>query len=121
MIRWMVTILLRLAPDLADDSLEENEDSGNIGIGAAIISQSMTEEIQKRAKMQFRRLRQLTNELFNCCSGIVNENIKGIKEGSSGVDEIDIKELNEFKVISSNSCKYFLVVSLNACVVNVIA
>ena len=98
MIRWMVTVLLRLAPDLDDDPFGEDENSGNVGIGSAIISESITEEIQEKAKLQFRRLRKLTNELFKCCTGVVDDNIKENADVEREIAEIEMKDLHKLKV-----------------------
>lgn len=95
MVRWMVTALLRLTPDLEDDTFEDDGKSENVvGIGAAIISESVTGEIQERARLQFRRLRKLTDELHRCCAGIINDDVNETKETeTAGIEAKDLKKL----------------------------
>ena len=94
----MVTVLLRLAPDLEEDPLEDENEEDEMGIGAAIVAESTTEEIKQRAQIQFRKLRQLTNDLFDCCAGIVSEPIIGRQGLSKDIAEVEARDLKKMKV-----------------------
>ncbi|XP_065068274.1 axonemal dynein light chain domain-containing protein 1-like isoform X3 [Rhopilema esculentum] len=95
MVRWIVTVLLRLAPDLEED-LFSDEDV-NIGIGAAIISESTTEEIQERGQLLFRLLRQLSGNLYTCCNGIVNNDFQRRHDIGTEMAEVEAKDLKKLK------------------------
>jgi len=95
MVRWMVTILLRLAPNLDGDPLDESESIGNGGVGTAIISESVTEEIEEKAKLQFRSLRRLTRNLYLCCKAIVDNSSK--EYGNVGGVSIDVLDVERIK------------------------
>ena len=101
MVRWMVAVLLRLAPDLDIDPLDDNEENRNSGIGATIISESMTAEIQDRARLQFRHLRKLTNTLYHCCKGIVSDDVNEQNGDEGQIVGIDKQDLNKIKVSNS--------------------
>ena len=89
-------MLLRLAPDLEED-LFSAEDV-NIGIGAAIISESTTEEIQERGQLLFRLLRKLSGNLYTCCNGIVNNNFQRRHDIGTEMAEVEAKDLKKLKV-----------------------
>ena len=97
MVRWMAAILLRLAPNLDGDPVDESESIGNGGVGTAIISESVTEEIEERAKLQFRSLRKLTRTLYLCCKAIVDNSLKDY--GNVGGVTIDVLDVERIKVI----------------------
>ena len=104
MVRWMVTILLRLAPDLDADPLHGYGDIQEAGMSTAIIEESMTAEIQEKAKLLFRCLRRLTTNLHNCCKGIVHDdhqesNGDGDGDGDKKIVGIEARDLHKIKVI----------------------
>lgn len=103
MVRWMVAVLLRLAPDLDADPFNGYVEFQEIGMSTAIIEESMTAEVQEKAKLQFRRLRRLTNNLHNCCKGIVHDDDDD-KESDDGDERkiigIDARDLHKIKVMA---------------------
>lgn len=77
MIRWMITVLLRLTPDMEDKELEEMNEQANdqevdasLG-GGEILLQAVPEEICNRAQQLFAQLREFSIVLTNCCSDLV--------------------------------------------------
>eukprot|EP00794_Sanderia_malayensis_P016078 gene16078-17701_t len=100
MVRWMVTVLLRLAPNTEEDEFKETsdddntDDTFNTGIGATIVSESTLAEIKHRAKIQFTKLTSLTDSLYNCCNGIVSKD-----QNANGDDmaELEAKDLKKMK------------------------
>lgn len=77
MIRWMITVLLRLTPDMEDKELEEineqakdEEVDASLG-GGEILLQAVPEEICNRAQQLFAQLREFSFVLTNCCSDLV--------------------------------------------------
>lgn len=82
MIRWMITVLLRLAPDMEDKDLKNlstiddktNVDS-SIG-GGAILLQSTSEEIMTRANQLFDELRMFSTLLSKCCNDLVFDSMQ---------------------------------------------
>lgn len=77
MIRWMITVLLRLTPDMEDKELEEinketddQEVDASLG-GGEILLQAIPEEICSRAQRLFEELRKFSGLLAKCCSDLV--------------------------------------------------
>jgi len=77
MIRWMITVLLRLTPDMGDKELEEinkqtddQEVDASLG-GGEILLQAIPEEICNRAQTLFAELRKFSVLLTKCCSDLV--------------------------------------------------
>lgn len=77
MIRWMITVLLRLTPDMEDKELEEidkqtgdQEVDASLG-GGEILLQAIPEEICNRAQRLFEQLRVFSVLLTKCCSDLV--------------------------------------------------
>ena len=77
MIRWMITVLLRLTPDMEDKELEEinkqtddQEVDASLG-GGEILLQAIPEEICNRAQRLFAQLREFSVLLTKCCSDLV--------------------------------------------------
>jgi hypothetical protein len=77
MIRWMITVLLRLAPDMQDRDLEQLavvEDKLNVDStigGGEILLQSTSEEILTRANQLFGELKVFSSQLTKCCTDLV--------------------------------------------------
>ena len=77
MIRWMITVLLRLTPDMEDKELEEiNKQTGEQEVdaslgGGEILLQAIPEEICNRAQRLFEQLREFSVLLTKCCSDLV--------------------------------------------------
>lgn len=77
MIRWMITVLLRLTPDMEDKELEEinkqtddQEVDASLG-GGEILLQAIPEEICNTAQRLFAQLREFSVVLTKCCSDLV--------------------------------------------------
>lgn len=73
----MITVLLRLTPDMEDKELEEiseqakdEEVDASLG-GGEILLQAVPEEICNRAQQLFAQLREFSFVLTNCCSDLV--------------------------------------------------
>ena len=77
MIRWMITVLLRLTPDMEDKELEEiNKQTDDQDVdaslgGGEILLQAIPEEICNRAQRLFAELRKFSVLLTKCCSDLV--------------------------------------------------
>ena len=73
MIRWMITILIRLAPDTIDTNLPKGmiDEDKQTGLGAAILIESTSEAIIDRATKLFNWLRSLSDLLSTCCKDLV--------------------------------------------------
>ena len=89
MIRWMVTVLLRLTPDMEDKQLDEinkqtddQEVDASLG-GGEILLQAIPEEICSRAQRLFGELRKFSVLLTKCCSDLV-------------VDLMQVSELRQY-------------------------
>lgn len=69
MIRWLITILIRMAPDNKNNDSLTNEvvEDKMAGLGAAILSESTSEAIINRGTMIFNWLRSLTDIVVACC------------------------------------------------------
>lgn len=77
MIRWMITVLLRLTPDMEDKELEQinkqvddHDVDASLG-GGEILLQAIPEEICNRARGLFGQLREFSVVLAKCCSDLV--------------------------------------------------
>ena len=103
MIRWMVTILLRLAPDLEPNPVSQQTNGGEKQsltqrIGAAIVAESTYDEIKQRAGLLFRQLRRLTNSLTSCSMDFVLENMQKKKDEGDELAEMELNDLKKMKV-----------------------
>ena len=95
----MVTVLLRLAPDIEDNDLEEistQEDlRGSLG-GGEILLESTSQEIKTRASRLAQDLRSSSQTIKNCCSSFVMESMlekKDRYEDDAEVEYNDLKKL----------------------------
>ena len=77
MIRWMITVLLRLTPDLEDKELEhinsqasDQDVDASLG-GGEILLQAVPEEICNRAQALFEEHRKFSAILTKSCSDLV--------------------------------------------------
>lgn len=76
MVRWTITILLRIAPDTkpVDPPNGVIEEDSSTGLGAAILEESTSDSIIHRATMLFNWLRCLTDRIVACTKGVVAQN-----------------------------------------------
>ena len=74
MIRWMITVLIRMAPDTEalDTPIGKIEEDKTCGLGSAILSETTSEVIIDRAIMIFNWLRSLTDLIVGCCKTVVS-------------------------------------------------
>lgn len=97
MIRWMITILLRLAPDMKDVNCadELTKEDKTEGLGAAILSESTSEAIIERATMLFNWLRSLSDLIMSCCKDITSygSKSKDSKNQQEGKGAGDLKKI----------------------------
>ena len=74
MIRWLVTILIRMAPDHKSPKtpIQSAEEDKLTGLGAAILKESTSDAIIERCTMIFNWLRSLTDLIVSCCKDLSN-------------------------------------------------
>ena len=75
MIRWLITILVRMAPDHKNPSspIDSAEEDKLAGLGSAILKESSSEAIMERCTMLFNWLRSLTDLISACCKDLSGE------------------------------------------------
>ena len=96
MIRWLITILVRMAPDHKNPNapIESAEEDKLAGLGSAILKESSSQAIMERCTMLFNWLRSLTDLIVACC--------KDLSDGESNDKQFSV---NAVEVIISNSTK----------------
>ncbi|XP_067017246.1 axonemal dynein light chain domain-containing protein 1-like isoform X2 [Acropora muricata] len=104
MIRWMITVLLRLTPDMEDKELEEineqakdEEVDASLG-GGEILLQAVPEEICNRAQQLFAQLREFSFVLTNCCSDLVIDLMQERRDQGDEHADMDFKDLKRLAV-----------------------
>ena len=82
----MITVLLRLAPDMEDKALHgiAVEDSEFSVGGGEILLQSTSEAIFSRSKRIFEELRAFTSQLTNCCLALVLDHVQKKHDQGNG-------------------------------------
>ncbi|XP_020618075.1 axonemal dynein light chain domain-containing protein 1-like [Orbicella faveolata] len=104
MIRWMITVLLRLTPDMGDKELEEinkqtddQEVDASLG-GGEILLQAIPEEICNRAQTLFAELRKFSVLLTKCCSDLVIDLMQERRDQGDEHADMDFKDLKRLTV-----------------------
>lgn len=104
MIRWMITVLLRLTPDMEDKELEEinketddQEVDASLG-GGEILLQAIPEEICSRAQRLFEELRKFSGLLAKCCSDLVIDLMQEKRDQGDEHADMDFKDLKRLSV-----------------------
>lgn len=104
MIRWMITVLLRLTPDMEDKELEEidkqtgdQEVDASLG-GGEILLQAIPEEICNRAQRLFEQLRAFSVLLTKCCSDLVIDLMQERRDQGDEHADMDFKDLKRLSV-----------------------
>ncbi|XP_032220070.1 axonemal dynein light chain domain-containing protein 1 [Nematostella vectensis] len=99
MVRWMITVLLRLAPDLEDrelDELSKNENradtDSSIG-GGQILLESTSEEIRTRGSGLFDEMRKFSVLLTKCCSDLVIDIMQERRDQGDEHADMEFKDL----------------------------
>ncbi|CAB4034020.1 Hypothetical predicted protein, partial [Paramuricea clavata] len=100
MLRWMITVLLRLAPDVEDRDLEEigTEDDlkGALG-GGEILMESTSQEIKTRAGRLAEDLRTYSKVIKECCGSIVMESMMEKKDRYEDDAEVEYNDLKRIE------------------------
>ena len=103
-IRWMVTVLLRLVPDLEDKQLDEiNRETEDLGVdaslgGGQILLESTSEEIVNRVRTLSEELRKFSTTLTKCCSDLVIDLMQEKRDAGDEHAELDFKDLGRVSV-----------------------
>lgn len=104
MIRWMITVLLRLTPDMEDKELEEinkqasdQEVDASLG-GGEILLQAIPDEICNRAQRLFAQLRDFSVVLTKCCSDLVIDLMQERRDQGDEHADMDFKDLKRLAV-----------------------
>lgn len=104
MIGWMITVLLRLTPDMEDKELEEinkqtddQEADASLG-GGEILLQAIPEEICNRAQRLFEELRKFSGLLTKCCSDLVIDLMQERRDQRDEHADMDFKDLKRLSV-----------------------
>lgn len=99
MIRWLITILVRMAPDHKNPNspIDCAEEDKLAGLGSAILKESSSEAIMERCTMLFNWLRSLTDLISACC--------KDLSNGESNDDQLSSPVNTVVEELISNSAK----------------
>lgn len=104
MIRWMITVLLRLTPDMEDKEMDEidkqtgeQEVDASLG-GGEILLQAVPEEICNRAQRLFEQLREFSVVLTKCCSDLVIDLMQERRDQGDEHADMDFKDLKRLAV-----------------------
>lgn len=89
MIKWMVQVLLRLAPDRPDHSAEARD--------AVLLGSTTVAELNANAKSLFQRLFNFSAYVTQCCSGIVNEHVQQKITEQDDDPERELRELHKLQ------------------------
>ena len=110
MIRWLITILIRMAPDYKSSNtpIKGVEEDKMMGLGSAILKESTSEAIVDRCTMIFNWLRSLTDLIVLCCKHLGDDGARKdiIPVEFKAVDEMvhdSAKDAVELEVRSSRS------------------
>ncbi|KAL3870210.1 hypothetical protein ACJMK2_038289, partial [Sinanodonta woodiana] len=85
MVRWMVQVLLRLAPDKKGNSKEASE--------MALLSSTTISQLHQNAKTLFEQLESFSKYVSLCCGGIVLENTQERRDKMEEDAEHELKDL----------------------------
>ncbi|XP_060065790.1 axonemal dynein light chain domain-containing protein 1-like [Ylistrum balloti] len=89
MVRWMVQMLLRLAPDREDNSKEASE--------MALLGSAPLGELHAKIKTLFEQLEMFTNYVALCCSGIVMDNTQVRRDNMEDNADHELKDLHRLR------------------------
>lgn len=89
MIRWMVQILLRLAPDREGNSKEAGE--------MALLGSESFSQLHQNAKSLFEKLQMFSYYVIQCCSGIVMENTQARRDQMEEDADHELRDLQKLK------------------------
>ncbi|XP_059177935.1 axonemal dynein light chain domain-containing protein 1-like isoform X2 [Physella acuta] len=89
MVKWMVQILLRLAPDKEGNSKEAGE--------MALLGSASIPQLTEVAKTLFEALENFSNSVTLCCNGIVMENTQRRLENNEDNADHEQKDLKRLK------------------------
>ncbi|KAL5011861.1 hypothetical protein ScPMuIL_010412 [Solemya velum] len=87
MVRWMVQILLQLAPNRADTSKEASD--------SALIGSWTIGELQAHAKTLFDQLDDFSKNVSGCCDGIVRDNTQERRDNMEEDAEYELRNLEK--------------------------
>ncbi|XP_033732804.1 axonemal dynein light chain domain-containing protein 1-like isoform X2 [Pecten maximus] len=89
MVRWMVQMLLRLAPDREDNSKEASE--------MALLGSAPLSDLHAKIKTLFEQLEMFTNYVALCCSGIVMDNTQVRRDNMEENADHELKDLQRLR------------------------
>lgn len=89
MVRWMVQMLLRLAPDREDNSKEAGE--------MALLGSAPLSDLHSKIKSLFEQLEMFTNYVALCCSGIVMDNTQVRRDNMEDNADHELKDLQRLR------------------------
>ncbi|KAL4218861.1 Axonemal dynein light chain domain-containing protein 1 [Mactra antiquata] len=89
MIRWMVQVLLRLAPDKEGNSKEAGE--------MALLGSATLNELHQGAKSLFEQLQMFSDYVVQCCNGIVMDNTQRRRDQMEENADHELKDLQRLK------------------------
>ena len=98
MVRWTITILLRIAPDYEATDCPNGliEEDSSMGLGAAILEESTSECIINRGVLLFNWLRSLTDLVVSCLQGVIKQNRLQMKSDDQVNNQRDLKKIEVF-------------------------
>ncbi|XP_014661492.1 PREDICTED: axonemal dynein light chain domain-containing protein 1-like isoform X2 [Priapulus caudatus] len=95
MVRWLVQLLLRLAPNKEGTSAEACE--------MAMLATTSTEQLNSSVMHLYNKLEEFCSCVTRCCTSMVMEMIKEYKNGLTDYDaESDLKDLTRLKTETEN-------------------
>ena len=115
MIRWMITVLIRIAPNKTDEnSPSDSNDDDSSGLGAAILMESSSASILDRATILFNWIRSLTDLVVVCCREIVISLIQpDATTDFKSPDQDYVRDLKKIEVSITLICPFVLFVFLD--------
>jgi len=104
MIRWLITILIRMAPDYKNPNapIKSVEEDKMVGLGSAILKESTSEAIVDRCTMIFNWLRSLTDLIVLCCKHLSDSG--GVQQHKDMIP-IELKAVDEMVHDSAQDAK----------------
>lgn len=98
MIRWMVTVLIKIAPNMENTDIPDNtaEEDETKGLGASILMESTPSAILDKATILFNWLRSLTDLIGGCCKNFVLSSSQD--DNNNDLDKVDnLKDLQKIE------------------------
>ena len=115
MVRWMITVLIRLAPDMPNldhpDGVHISEEV-TLTSGSSILAEATSEAITQKAEELKAWFSRLTKLIVSCVKDIVistaaNQNTASPSPASASSAKQSLKDLEKFQVSPLNNCKLF--------------